>query len=78
MKAYNLNFFSKFMKLPAPTFSILYQLDIVYLLAPGTCGGYLKSVIIKLISRTDIWRISCQIAQRWIPQYLIDEYTSSI
>ena len=32
------------------------------------CDIELHVVIFKLISKVDIWRISCEIAHRWIPQ----------
>ena len=41
-------------------------------LAPGGFDYSLKSVNFKLISMINIWSTFCEIAIRWIPQYLSD------
>ena len=44
-------------------------------IGPGRCGCNLKSLILKLISRMDIYilSISCEIALMWMPQDLTDQ-----
>ena len=42
-------------------------------LAPGRCCSIFKSVIFKLISRTDLWSISYEIVLRWMPQDLAED-----
>ena len=36
-------------------------------LAPGRCSSIFQSVIYKLITRIDFWRIPCDIALGWMP-----------
>ena len=41
-------------------------------LAPGRCGCNFKLVIFKLIPKIVMFRISCEIALRWIPEDLVN------
>ena len=49
------------------------SLSIFNSLAAGGCFSKFKLVIFKVISMIDVWRISCEIALRWMPQDLIDD-----
>ena len=43
-------------------------------LTPRTHSCNLKLVILKLISRINILRITCEIACKWIPQHFTDDF----
>ena len=44
----------------------------------GRCGCNNKLMIFKLMSRIDIWSISCEIALRWMPQDLINKKSTLV
>ena len=47
-------------------------------LVPRRCGCNLKSIIFKLISRTDVLCISCEISLRWMPEDLTDDKSTLV
>ena len=47
-------------------------------LVSGRCGCNLELIIFKLISRIDILHISYEIALRWMPQHLIDDWSTLV
>ena len=49
------------------------MIEVINQSAPAKCSCEIKLVILKLISMIDILSISCKIAFRWMPQYLIDD-----
>ena len=47
--------------------------DALYLIGSGRCSFNLNLVILKLRSKIYILNVSCEIALRWLPQYLMDD-----
>ena len=53
--------------------------DLINSLAPGRCGYNPKLIFFfKIITRLDIWNISCEIALRWMPQNTFDDKSTLV
>ena len=57
---------------------LMHALLSVNSLAPGGFDYSLKLVNFKIISTINIWSIFCEIAIRWMPQYLTDHWSTLV